>query len=497
MRPEEKNSDETLDKALGLFREPPPEMVERVGARVSQRFESVHDFGSEPELALVSQPRKTSWPAIAGIAAAIAAAVLLPTAMLRSAPAIFQDGSGSRTVEYGELIRPEGNRGGTLFLSDGTRVEMRTTAELLLERANDGVKVRLQKGDFIVDAASQTPGQVSVETKDISAVGKVFLVNTEEEGSRVTAIVGEAQVQQGANATKLVPGEQVWTSSKMEPLPVQEAIGWSTQARTWSMILVQASPRDAFEVSSVKPSAGGGRGARGPLQYPCNGPGPRVDPGRFAVDYISVYRLITWAYGKECSVANRAQLISGGPSWMQTEPYAVEGIIPAGTPSYTTQQLLRGAAPKLQKMLQALLAERFKLTVKTEMREMPIYNLVIGKDTGRLKLAEDQTPADPASGSSRGSFSMKTDRASGEVTLSATAVSLQALWDLWLPVLDRPVVNKTDLTGLYDIAQFQFTPQSTNSQIEQILEQLGFKLEATRGPMEVLVIEHVEKPSEN
>jgi uncharacterized protein (TIGR03435 family) len=478
MRSEKKHSDETLDKALGLFSEPSFERMETARSHVSEQFDSVHEHeGKQVPVNLVPASRKVRWPAVAGIAAAILVAILIPATALRSAPAVLEDGAGSRKVQYGEVVR-----GGVLKFSDGSRVDVRPESELSLEPTNRGVRVRLQKGRVVVRATKE----LVIETKEMSATGTAFAVNAKEEGWSVEARESEAHVQQGTTATTLSPG------------------GWvSSPARTPQVAPREVAPREAFEEASVKVSLGGVRGASGPLPYPCNGAGPTINPGRFAVSYISLYRLITWAYGKNCGVVERNNLLTGGPDWVRTDPYAIEALIPSGTPASTVQDLLRGTAPKVQKMLQTLLAERFKLVVRAESKEVPAYNLVSGKNTGRLKLAEDQTPIDPASrqqGNRRGTFSSRLDQTTGIMTISADAVPLQDFFDAWLPMSDRPVVNKIDMKGLYDIPQFQFaidTPSPAGTQLRQVLEQLGFKLESAKAPMEVLVIDHVEKPTEN
>src|SRR5215831_9114793 len=79
----------------------------------------------------------------------------------------------------------------------------------------------------------------NVQTKDVtvSVVGTVFLVNAEEDGSRVAVIEGEVQVHEGTSYTRLRPGEQVATSPQVDARPVKDAIAWSRQADVFSAIL--------------------------------------------------------------------------------------------------------------------------------------------------------------------------------------------------------------------------------------------------------------------
>src|SRR5262249_51870725 len=128
--------------------------------------------------------------------------------------------------------------------ADTSRVEMRAQSEISLERASDGVRIRLNNGSVIVNAAKQGAGHLYVQTKDmtVSVVGTVFLVNAEEEGSRVAVIEGEVHVQQGDAATQLLPGEQVTTSQRMKSIGVKEGISWSHHAEEHLALLQQTAP---------------------------------------------------------------------------------------------------------------------------------------------------------------------------------------------------------------------------------------------------------------
>ena len=136
--------------------------------------------------------RRLLWGAVA---AAVVIAVVLPALLVRnlrqsSAPAVVETADGKLWLAFGDIVRASGGAGEVLALADGSRVEMRSQSELSIERANDGVRIRLNKGSVIVSAAKQGAGHLYVQTKDVtvSVVGTVFLVNSEEAGSRVAVI---------------------------------------------------------------------------------------------------------------------------------------------------------------------------------------------------------------------------------------------------------------------------------------------------------------------
>jgi TonB family protein len=145
-------------------------------------------------------------------------------------------------VELGDIVRSNGI-GGMLRLADGSRVEVRSQSELLLERADDGVRIRLDHGGLIVNAARQRDGHLYVQTKDVTVavVGTVFLVNAGEAGSRVAVLEGEVRVQQGASDQTLLPGQQVTTSPSMTAPALPEEIAWSRNAPAHLALLEQSA----------------------------------------------------------------------------------------------------------------------------------------------------------------------------------------------------------------------------------------------------------------
>jgi uncharacterized protein (TIGR03435 family) len=272
---------------------------------------------------------------------------------------------------------------------------------------------------------------------------------------------------------------------------------------------------DRFEVTSVKPTGpapaggrGGGPGAgAGPLGGACSG-SPQVVPGRLIVTRATLLRLFTWAYGIRACRADDLGLFSGVQEWMTSDRFDVEGIMPAGSPVYVRLAFTNGEAPKLQLMLQNLLADRFKLVVRREMKDMPVYNLVVAKP-GKMKASENQAPADPYG--ERNGITMGPGGApppgvmlASNGMLQGTSISISALAQSFQAQVDHPVIDKTGLKGLFDIrVQIELAaptpggPPPRPDTNAQVLEALGLKLESGRGQVEVFVIERAEKPTVN
>jgi uncharacterized protein (TIGR03435 family) len=200
------------------------------------------------------------------------------------------------------------------------------------------------------------------------------------------------------------------------------------------------------------------------------------------------------AYGKECL------LISGGPDWIASDRYDIDALIPEGSGSYSIEQFRRGEAPKLQSMLRTLLADRFKLSLRRELKDTQVYNLVVVEE-GKMKPATDPAPTLRESGSEpvptpRGSGSRPAARFRGRLTTMALVEMLTRL-------VDRPVIDRTELAGSFDVL-LEFVrpapgslPADVSSLFTAIQQQLGLKLESARAPVEALVIERAERPSEN
>lgn len=206
----------------------------------------------------------------------------------------------------------------------------------------------------------------------------------------------------------------------------------------------------------------------------------------------------------------RNDRLVGVPAWLNSEHYDIDArVSEADLPQWqgsTARKVM------LRAMLQEMLAERLKLAVHREWREMPDYALVIGKNGPKLIAAADHDsqailrkhPGGSAIPGGLGGGVMVADPARGEVWLYNSSMVTVAL--LLSNLSGRPVVDKTGLTGTYDIdlhTSLSANPASDEaaesgpSVFTAVQEQLGLKLEPEKGKVENLVFDHVERPSEN
>jgi uncharacterized protein (TIGR03435 family) len=175
------------------------------------------------------------------------------------------------------------------------------------------------------------------------------------------------------------------------------------------------------------------------------------------------------------------------PSWASDQTYEIDAKVDGDD----VAAFGKLSGPERNQMLQALLRDRFKLKAHLDTRELPVYELVVAKGGSKLKEA---TPAEAAQ-------PMMRMRSRGEI--DSVSMSLGSLPSLLSRELDRPVVDKTGLKGNYDFT-LQFAPavgsppdSEAPSIFTAIEEQLGLRLQTARAPMDVLVIDSVERPAEN
>jgi uncharacterized protein (TIGR03435 family) len=219
-----------------------------------------------------------------------------------------------------------------------------------------------------------------------------------------------------------------------------------------------------FEVASIKPAD-----PNGPVQSSFSMKG-----GRFQA-LSNLRMLIQFGYDV------RNHQISGGPSWMDSLKFAVEAKPDGATP------LPPGSStPEFRAMVRSLLEDRFKLALHRENREQPIYYLALARGGSHLKPAEKEAGV-----------------GMGENRISSAGAPIATLANMLAAVLGRSVIDRTGLEGLFEF-RLEWTPDDTPADLATgpslftaIQEQLGLRLESAKGPVEVLVIDHAEKPDAN
>jgi uncharacterized protein (TIGR03435 family) len=272
----------------------------------------------------------------------------------------------------------------------------------------------------------------------------------------------------------------------------------------WLLALqVAATVSPAFEVVSVKPSPPPEPNRFG---FPVAATIRIVPGGRFTATQATLRDLIRRAYDVQ---DNR---VTGGPAWMGSDRFDVTAAAEAGLPD---------TADRMQRMLQSMLIERFRLRAHTETREVPVYHLVLSRRDGTLgpRLRRSTVdcaalrarrgpggtaPPDGSEPACQPSFNVS----GGSMTIGFAGETMSELARRVIPERDRPVIDTTNLAGTFDgeltfapepLPGFPRLPGSENgvSVYTALQEQLGLRLEAGRGPVEIVVIDSAEKPTQN
>jgi uncharacterized protein (TIGR03435 family) len=251
-----------------------------------------------------------------------------------------------------------------------------------------------------------------------------------------------------------------------------------------TVLLAAQESKPVFEVVSIKPNATRSDSA-----------GTSTTDHSLSAQNVTVRSLIQSAYRVQ------SHRIVGGPDWVNTDRFNVEAKMePDPMPSRAPIDPTRPDRPAL--MMQSMLEDRFRLKTHREMRELSVYFLVVGKDGARLKRpVEGQTgPAGPDAGS------VNTNGSRARIQLRGSSISMVRLAAVVGNQLDRPIVDKTNLSGEYDVI-LTWTPQGAEdispspdaapTVFTALQEQLGLKLESGKDLVEVLVIDSAQKPSEN
>jgi uncharacterized protein (TIGR03435 family) len=252
------------------------------------------------------------------------------------------------------------------------------------------------------------------------------------------------------------------------------------------------SPVFEYEVASIKLNVSGGGSV-----------GMHTTPDSFSVTNVQVEALMQMAFGVQSY-----QMIAA-PEWFTSERYDIEAKMDPEVADAMRKLNVDDRRVTRQHMLQALVLDRLKMTIHRETRELPIYSLVIGKGGSKLQETKPSAPGVPIP---RGGPSVRTSRyGSGPITLTVLHCANTDIAGVFVPHVGRTIIDRTGLTSVYDFT-LQFMPDdaavapgsassapdpTAPSIFTAIQEQLGLKLEAGKGPVEVIVIDHVERPSGN
>ena len=274
-------------------------------------------------------------------------------------------------------------------------------------------------------------------------------------------------------------------------------------------VLAQAPPSPKFEVAAIRPSQ--------PAGTDRVDVGVHVDGAQLRYVSIPIRDYIARAYRMKLYQVT-------GPDWLTTERFDLNAKLPAGS---TPEQI--------PEMLQALLEERFQIKLHREKKELPVYALMIGK----LPLKIQESVADPSAPASKGTSNVTATGSADGVSVDlgngsyytfnggkfeVKKVSMDMLARQLERYVDRPILDMTDLKGIYDL-NFAVTPEDyqtmlihaavnagmmlppqaiqfmDNGSIASLLDglqQLGLKMDARKAPLDVLVVDQLSKtPTEN
>jgi uncharacterized protein (TIGR03435 family) len=232
----------------------------------------------------------------------------------------------------------------------------------------------------------------------------------------------------------------------------------------FSMVALAQVP--SFEVAAIRPHEGA-----------VTQTGVRISGTQVELMALTLRGMLTYAYLLE------PYQVEGGEGWTRDMRFDVTAKAPGD---------VEVTHPQVRQMVQKLLADRFGLKLQRVTRELPVYALVVAKGGHKLK----ENPDGPGG--------MRMRSRGNEYALTLLGATVDSLAKQLTPgeIVDLPVIDKTGLTGKYDgELKAMIGPSATGPDGESIFtafeEQLGLKLEKTKAPMEIFVIEKAERPSEN
>jgi uncharacterized protein (TIGR03435 family) len=239
-----------------------------------------------------------------------------------------------------------------------------------------------------------------------------------------------------------------------------------------SSLYGQTASKPAFEVASIKPADPNARGSSS-----------NSDRRFVTIKNWTLKRLVQRAFGVQ------DYQVTGGPNWLDTYHFDISAKVDEAEPE------LRGkeGQERVKAMLESLLDERFEFQFHRETRQLPIYNLLAAKSGFKLTAVKDTGSSSTNSNNGR---------------LTCKGISMPAFAVFLSSTMERPVLDATSVPGVFDF-KLEWSTQdgavkapdaneiAGPSIFTALQEQLGLKLESTKGPVEIIVVDHAEKPTEN
>lgn len=249
-----------------------------------------------------------------------------------------------------------------------------------------------------------------------------------------------------------------------------------------ALVAQDVATRPAFEVAAIKRSAA----------LDTDGTLGLLPGGRFRSINFDARTLVGIAYRTRAPRVLFPSQIIGAPDWMASERYDINAKIRAELAA--TMDSADRDPDLMPKLVQSLLEDRFKLKVHMDVRDMPVYALVVASKDGALGPQLHRSTVDCQKDRSKCMIRGGAGRFTGG------SVTIEMLATMLSNPAGRLVFDRTGLTGKFD-ADLEWSPDQTATDKPSIFsavqEQLGLKLESTRGPVDVVVIDHVERPVED
>jgi uncharacterized protein (TIGR03435 family) len=278
------------------------------------------------------------------------------------------------------------------------------------------------------------------------------------------------------------------------PIALGVVFAGQSQSQPQTQTAAVSGPTYEYDVVSIKPNK-----SDDPKHFGFSFPGDGI-----SAKNVRLRLLVQYAFGFMDSTR-----FSQMPSWIDSERYDIEAKVEPSLRETLAKLSREERNPIRQQMIQALLRDRMKFAFHREIRELPVYTLTVEKGGPKLEASK------PSASGLQQSFIWATSTHDGVVTLTGERVDIPSFIRMLTLNSHRPVIDKTDgLTGKYDI-KLSFVPEDGQVEMPEgprpleapdplgqdlvsaVKDQLGLKLQPGKAPVEMIVIDHIERPSGN